>query len=99
MNSVGSPYRVGVARAVSHYSPGRSHDMQNSSVQMLLAFIDIYQGLLRQASRYTSVWDVQGIGTAWSIIHSAIALGKLWKSYCCICTPTNLPDQKNMGPY
>lgn len=46
----GHLYSKGYERAVSHYSLGRSHDMADSSVQMLLAFIDIYQGLVSQGT-------------------------------------------------
>jgi len=43
-------YNQGFQRSVSHYSIGKAHDMLNNTVQMLLAFIDIYQGLVSQGT-------------------------------------------------
>jgi len=55
----GSKYRPGAERAVSHYSLARAHDLEETGVRMLLAFVDIYHGLIRQGTPRYTVYKVK----------------------------------------
>lgn len=52
-------YNQGFLRSVSHYSIGKAYDMLNNTVQMLLAFIDIYQGLVSQGTPHYRQYKIK----------------------------------------
>lgn len=55
----GDFHPVGTARAVSHYSLGRAHDMTQQAVGMLLAFVDIHHGWIRQATPRYGLYKIK----------------------------------------
>lgn len=50
---------VGSEVVKSHYSVAKAHDMTNNGVTMLLAFIDIYQGLIKQGTPRYGMYQVK----------------------------------------
>jgi ATP-dependent DNA helicase RecQ len=67
--SLGSVFRLlsdffrgavpGSERAVSHYSIGRDNDMSDQAVRMLLAFLDIHHGYIRQVTPRYAVFKLR----------------------------------------
>lgn len=49
----------GSERAVSHYSIGRANDMTDQTVRMLLAFLDIHHGYIRQVTPRYAVFKLR----------------------------------------
>lgn len=59
LNDFFGKYTVGSERAISHYAMGRSNDMTEQTVRMLLAFVDIYHGYIRQGTPRYAVYKVR----------------------------------------
>lgn len=52
-------HAAGSERSVSHYSIGRAHDMSEQAVRMLLAFVDIYHGYIRQKTPRYGLYKIK----------------------------------------
>lgn len=72
LDAHGRPYSQGVQRNVSHYSLAKSHDLQITTVQMLLSFIDIYQDLLQQGTPRYGMYKIKSHNSHISTIHSIL---------------------------
>lgn len=72
-DSDGNPYRQGVQRHVSHYSLARSHDLQITTVQMLLAFVDIYQDLIQQGTPRYGMYKIKSRNSHISSVPALLA--------------------------
>jgi ATP-dependent DNA helicase RecQ len=59
LRSDGQMHAVGTEQAVSQYSLGRGNDMEQQAVRMLLAFVDIYHGMIKQGTPRYGVYKVK----------------------------------------
>ena len=58
----GDPYAIGSVREISHSAMAKAHDMSETTLRMLLAFVDIYHGHLETLTPKYAVYQVQPRG-------------------------------------
>jgi ATP-dependent DNA helicase RecQ len=59
LRSDGQMHTVGTERTVSQYSLGSGNDLEQQAVRMLLAFVDIYHGMIEQGTPRYGVYKVK----------------------------------------